>query len=128
MGATAHSGSGDVLSVVGGSAGAVLAAGVSENADRNVLLLEAGPAYPLDGYPPELLNADVVGDAGHDWGYTSRGSAVSLRIPNAQGECSGPQFGGECGGGNPCAGNKAREMSELRSGGTPQSCLKFRQQ
>ena len=50
----------DVLVVGGGTAGCVLASRLSENADRRVCLLEAGPDYgPLsaDGWPPEILSA-----------------------------------------------------------------------
>jgi choline dehydrogenase len=79
----------DVLIVGGGSAGAVLAARLSEDPSRRVLLLEAGPAYGLDAYPEGVLNADVVADRAHDWGYTSRGSASSPQIPTPRGKVLG---------------------------------------
>ena len=50
----------DVLVVGGGTAGCILASRLSENTDRRVCLLEAGPDYgPLGvgGWPPEILSA-----------------------------------------------------------------------
>jgi choline dehydrogenase len=79
----------DVLVVGGGSAGAVLAARLSEDTARSVVLLEAGPVYARDTIPSELLNADVVADPAHDWGYTSRGNATSPQIPTPRGKVLG---------------------------------------
>jgi choline dehydrogenase len=79
----------DVLIVGGGSAGAVLAARLSEDPTRRVLLLEAGPTYAPDAYPEALLDANVVADPGHDWGYTSRGNAATPEIPTPRGKVLG---------------------------------------
>ncbi|WP_229418043.1 GMC family oxidoreductase [Massilia sp. Root351] len=80
----------DVLVIGGGSAGAVLAARLSERADRSVLLLEAGTAYAPWDYPAVVSSSDRLGgDASHEWGYQTEAGFIGHPVQALRGKVLG---------------------------------------
>ena len=61
----------DDLIIGAGSVGAVLAARLSEDPDRRVLVLEAGPDYPTLEETPADLVSSWMSFVDHDWGWTA---------------------------------------------------------
>ena len=81
----------DRIVIVGsGAAGAIIAARTSENADRDVILVEAGPDYAKEGdLPKDIRDGTRNSMTAHDWGYSHMPTLQGGAMPFPRGRVVG---------------------------------------
>jgi choline dehydrogenase len=106
----------DTIVVGGGSAGCVLAARLSADERRGVLLAEAGPDYPAVADLPADIADPSVPATSHDWGFVSEPDESGHSIPLPRGRLIGG-----CSATNACFALRGwpADYDEWAAGGSP---------
>ena len=83
----------DVIVIGGGSAGCTIASRLTEDPERSVLLLEAGPDYPdFERLPEDLKlgnNVWLSAYGPHNWGYTAQLTPEQTELTIPRGKATG---------------------------------------
>src|SRR6478736_2990457 len=84
----------DYIVLGAGSAGSILAARLTEDSNRSVLVIEAGPDYPtIDSLPSEVkygyATATDIMTSDHNWQFIGKGTPTATEVLIPRGKVTG---------------------------------------